>query len=302
PELWEAVQRSLEGNSRERRNGTGAKEPSLLAGLIVDADGKRLIPSHANKGGKRYRYYVSRSLITDPGRASKASWRLPATEVERLVVKQLGEFLCDQTRIWTLIKKVKLSHQEAVSALKRANKLAQDLPRGSDGTQRPLMMDLIERTVVHADRIMIELSRAALLKQLSEGNAVPSVAKQVDRTIVLTTPCQFRRHGGEMRLVIGDNAGGEGTLDLTLIAALARAHAWWRELCAGNESSIKHVADREHTDERYVARVLKLAFLAPDITAAILEGRQPPDLTADRLIKMPDLLPSWALQRRQFGF
>ena len=56
---------------RERRNGTSAKEPSLLAGLIVDAEGKRLTPSHAVKGGKRYRYYVSRSLITDPGRTSE---------------------------------------------------------------------------------------------------------------------------------------------------------------------------------------------------------------------------------------
>ena len=95
-ELWQAVQRSLEGSSQKRRNGASAKEPSLLAGLIVDADGKRLTPSHAVKGGKRYRYYVSRSLITDPGRTSEPSWRLPAIELERLVVKQIGAFLSDQ--------------------------------------------------------------------------------------------------------------------------------------------------------------------------------------------------------------
>ena len=72
---------------------TSAKEPSLLAGLIVDAEGKRLTPSHAVKGGKRYRYYVSRSLITDPGRTSEPSWRVPALELERLVFKQISEFL-----------------------------------------------------------------------------------------------------------------------------------------------------------------------------------------------------------------
>jgi site-specific DNA recombinase len=54
PELWEGVQHSLAVNRRERRNGTSAKEPSLLAGLIFDAEGKRLPPSHAAKGGKRY--------------------------------------------------------------------------------------------------------------------------------------------------------------------------------------------------------------------------------------------------------
>ena len=49
PELWEAVQRSLAANRRQRRNGANAKEPSLLAGLIVDAEGKRLTPTHAVK-------------------------------------------------------------------------------------------------------------------------------------------------------------------------------------------------------------------------------------------------------------
>ena len=102
--------------------------------------------------------------------------------------------------------------------------------------------------------------------------------------------------------MIGDQAGGEGRPDATLIAALVRAHAWWRELCSGNASSIKQIADREHSDERYVARNLKLAFLAPDITAAILEGRQPPHLTADALIKMSDLPYSWKLQCQRLGF
>ena len=73
PELWEAVQRSLAANRRRRRNGANVKEPSLLAGLIVDAEGKRLTPTHAVKRGKRYRYYVSRSLITEPGRRSEAA-------------------------------------------------------------------------------------------------------------------------------------------------------------------------------------------------------------------------------------
>lgn len=62
--------------------------------------------------------------------------------------------------------------------------------------------------------------------------------------------------------------------------------------------TIKEIAVRENSDERYVARVLKLAFLAPDITANILEGRQSPDLTAATLIKMSDLPCSWDMQQR----
>jgi hypothetical protein len=96
---------------------------------------------------------------------------------------------------------------------------------------------------------------------------------------------------------LGTNLGAKARPISTLIAALVRAHTWWQELCGGNVSSIKQIADREHSDERYVARVLKLAFLAPDIAAAILTGRKPSRLTADTLIKMSDLPCSWSLQR-----
>ena len=302
PGLWEAVQRSLAVNRRERRNRTSAKHPSLLAGLIVDAEGKRLTPSHAAKGSKRYRYYISRSLITDPGTTSEPSWRLPAVELEGLVVKQIGKFLADQNRIWALCKEVNLSQHKSVAALKCANQLAQDLQRGADSCQGPLLLHLMKRIVMRVDRIVMELSRVGLLKQLCERDAAKSRAKKDDRTIVLTMPCQFRRRGSEMRFVIGEQTGAEGRPDATLIAALVRAHAWWQELCSGKSRSIKEIADREGSDERYVARNLKLVFLAPDITDAILEGRQAPHLTADALIKMSDLPYSWKLQRQRLGF
>jgi site-specific DNA recombinase len=122
---------------------------------VVDAEGERLTPSHAAKGGKRYRYYISRSLITDPGRTSETSWRLPAVELERLVVKQIREFLCDQNRIWALSKEAGLSHQEAVSALKRASKLSKALLRGADGGLRSLLLHLVKKIVVQADRIVL---------------------------------------------------------------------------------------------------------------------------------------------------
>jgi hypothetical protein len=151
-----------------------------------------------------------------------------------------------------------------------------------------------------ADRIVMELSRVGLLAQLSEGDPAESRAKKDDRMIVLIVSCQFRRRGGEMRLLIGDQAGREVKPNASLIAAVVRAHAWWKEL--GESSSIKEIADREGSDERYVARNLKLAFLAPDITVAILDGRQPANLSADMMVKMPDLPCSWAAQRQRLGF
>jgi site-specific DNA recombinase len=62
PELWQIVQDKLAANRQERALAVGAEAPSLLAGLIVDADGNPMTSTHATKRAKRYRYYVSASL------------------------------------------------------------------------------------------------------------------------------------------------------------------------------------------------------------------------------------------------
>jgi hypothetical protein len=89
--------------------------------------------------------------------------------------------------------------------------------------------------------------------------------------------------------------------DASLIKAVVRAHDWWSRLAAGEASTIGEIARLEGVTDSYVRRILDLAFLAPDITAAILDGHQPPDLTVQRLLKMPDLPLAWADQRRLLG-
>jgi site-specific DNA recombinase len=85
-----------------------------------------------------------------------------------------------------------------------------------------------------------------------------------------------------------------------LLKALARAHSWVARLLSGQASSFQAIAQAERLSERYVARIIPLAFLAPDITEAILEGSQPQDLT---LAKLCQHLPfAWPEQRRTLGF
>jgi hypothetical protein len=90
--------------------------------------------------------------------------------------------------------------------------------------------------------------------------------------------------------------------DPNLLKTLARAHEWFRILRSGQATSIKEIADSEHIDARHVARTLRLAFLAPDITRRIVEGREPQGLTADRLLKLPALPHDWHVQRELLGF
>ena len=171
-----------------------------------------------------------------------------------------------------------------------------------------ILIRLIRKVVVHDDRVETEISVAELINQLLQGRRLgidghgDGSPDERESTVVLTSICRPVRRGIEMRLVIEDQPGSHKYRpDPTLIAAVAKAHVWWGEIYAGRVRTTKEIADRKNSDERYVARIIKLAFLAPDITAAILDGRQPPELNADMVIKMSDLPCSWALQRQRLG-
>ncbi len=106
---------------------------------------------------------------------------------------------------------------------------------------------------------------------------------------------------GEMRLVIppGQRQELQPRPNATLIKALTRAYKWKERLFTGGAPSISAIAKEEGVTERYVSRIMRLAFLAPDIVKAILDGYQPTDLELERLMK--GIPVSWNEQRRVFG-
>src|SRR6202049_2110824 len=89
PEAWGAAHAKLAANAVERSTRTGARSPSLLAGLLFDADGNRMTPTHAVKNGRRYPYYVSHPLITGARAISPSGMRGPAAEIEQLVTERI---------------------------------------------------------------------------------------------------------------------------------------------------------------------------------------------------------------------
>jgi site-specific DNA recombinase len=79
-----------------------------------------------------------------------------------------------------------------------------------------------------------------------------------------------------------------------------RAHDWYERIVAGAVHDLRSLARETGLNERYIGRVLQCAFLAPDVIEAILDGRQPSELTLERLLKK--LPVDWAEQRMRFGF
>ena len=102
-DLWRSVQGHLEENRLERREGDRALEPSLLTGILFDASSEPMTPTHAVKKGTRYRYYVSRRLITGPAAGRSSGQRLPASNLESLVIGRLRALFADPVEILNAI-------------------------------------------------------------------------------------------------------------------------------------------------------------------------------------------------------
>ena len=102
-DLWTSVQRRLEANGVERGKRQASAPSNLLTGVLFDASGQAMTPTHAVKRGVRYRYYVSRRLVTgtrsEEGNRQTSGQRIPAANLEGLVVQRLRSFFADPVAV-----------------------------------------------------------------------------------------------------------------------------------------------------------------------------------------------------------
>jgi hypothetical protein len=104
-----------------------------------------------------------------------------------------------------------------------------------------------------------------------------------------------------MRLVIKGNGAPAPRADSAFLKAVARARRWSEDLLAGRAQSVAQIAERERVGSHYVRRLLRLAFLAPEIVEAIAAGDQPPELTAEALAERIDIPLFWTAQANAVG-
>ena len=294
-EIWTAVQDQLAAHARDHRRRAKAAEPSLLAGLLVDAQGERLTPSHAVKKGRRYRYYVSAALITAGAKDDTPSWRLAAQEIEDCVIRILVDALISPAKLLERLGGTSIPSEQVRKMLGRAGRLAAAL-RGSPAERAKIVRELVEQVIVDDKRIIIKVRRGALL-----GGDVPSDAldQPSASTIELTTAVDYRQRGVETKLLLPGlgQQSRELRCDPALIKAIARGRAWFEELATGRARSLQDLANRDGITRRYIRRLVDVAFLSPELVEAILQGRQPVKLTATRLTEL-DLPLDWTEQHK----
>ena len=116
-------------SQHERRTPRRPRQPSLLTGLVVDAEGEGLTPSHPVKNGRRYRYYVSRHLVTEGKQAGRSGWRLPAADLETLVMARLREWLGTAAAVSALLEAAPQDVSAYATLITNAKRLAARWPR-----------------------------------------------------------------------------------------------------------------------------------------------------------------------------
>lgn len=283
-EVWRAVQLKITENTQGHSDRIAAAEPSLLAGLLEDADGRQMMATHAKKGKKRYRYYCSEANADQP------ALRMPAQELEKAVQAELVQFLQDQHRLITAVPPLNAAETKALFA--SADNAIDALRSGQAADRIRVMKKLVSAVKVHETSIEIGVREAAL-HQASDPSQ--------ESVYWFAVPAQLKRGNHAMRLVLRGQETEAKVPDPGLVALLARANRWFDALRKGQHDSIASLAEEQRRDGRDVTRTVYLAFLAPDIVECIAQGEQPIGLGVRRLLAMSPLPLDWGEQRKVLG-
>jgi site-specific DNA recombinase len=271
-ELFDAVQQKLTDQWTTRSSTRNASD-HLLNRLLFDDAGHRMLPTHATRAGIRYRYYASRPCLHGEAKTAKVGSvsRVPAADIEEAVARSLNDHLRGLRGVTF----------EAIN-------------------DHGAIAELIDRIDVHQDRLMVHLS---LPQQ-------PSVTKSSDDVEepngdrVLFIPWQkppFKRfreillpHGVPRKDVRPERPERR----LRLISAIARGRRWLDEIITGSVTEVEQIASREGCSVRHVNMTISLAFLAPKLVRAAVEGRLPRGINIERLRDAP---AEWNRQFEELG-
>ena len=282
---WEAVQGNLKAAAQ--RSGATTSKQHPLTGKVF-ADGERLTPTHSKKGGRRYRYYITKH--TEAGDAAKISrWRVSADALETAIIKALDDWLQSPASSRKLLNDgaaVNDHHQ----VHQQLNRLIETESHLTPHEKMFASSQRIKRVDLDENGASIELVTDLLLDDADQLNLAKSVTIRSDIGI--------GPRGQGRRLVLGKTVEQAEPSD-ALRMILASAHDWCERWFAEPEKTLSQIAKCESDGAAEISRELPLAFLAPDIVAAVLKGDFP--VTASQLRRLHDLPASWVEQRRLFS-
>jgi len=275
-ELWDEVQSTLEQNRASEVRSRARTRKSVLAGLLLDEQERRMVPSHTKRGGRAYRYYVT---ATDQISEASPAARVPAWDLEQAVLSRLTKFfgshseLSNQLRI---LDPVKVSRTAAAAKILQADRQA--------------TLSFLSRVELTPSGLRISLDGG----RLSEALRLEETGR--DQPVVLFADAIRVRHGKEVKLLIrGDDSSTPRHPNLVALLKEAAEAKQLVETAPGE--TLSAIAAREGRCRTYLGKLYRIAHLSPEVVQMIMAGEQPLHLTT-RLLLSAQLPASWPEQSR----
>ncbi len=301
-DLWDKTQELLDSN-RVGRRALETNASKRLTGIVFDASGEAMTPSHASKKGIRYRYYISKSLTKNCKDEHPEAQRIPAILLEDLVIKRIKNFLKDPKGLSHDLPKAYQSAAFQLHLDESSEELLIKLEQNITTCWSDVILNFLTRVQIHRDRIEMQLNSHSFAEAIF-GNKAASASDDDDAEddeFTLTISATLKRTGKELRFVI-PGAADQATPDQSLIRLLQRAHALQSAIKKSGSASIEEIASSQNMTPSYATRLMRLNYLAPDIVSDIFDGRQPAELSANKLVKDTRYPLGWHEQRIALGF
>ena len=267
-DIFEKTKKLLTTNALIRKNSVNTKSGSLLKGKLFDDNNNYMSPTHSNKKGKRYRYYLSQAeiqnRIQDAGSVSKVS----AAEIENFVSEKLRGYISDKKNLQELFDNYTLVQQKTILEEICAKECDVNFIRHS-----------IVKVILSREQVLITISKTTLreaIEYLVFGTGIPADQKYEEPSLVdlkyKIRISSTTKNGS--KLIIGDVC--KKSVNKNLVEAIVKSF-YYHKLMFENKLTSEQKANS------YINRIMKLRFLPKEIISAILAGDQDPDLTIEKL-------------------
>lgn len=302
--MFEQVQKLLEANKQGHSQRCRATAPSLLAGKVVHEDGTAFSCDHSNKqtkqGTKRYRYYVCE--------ATQPAIRIPAQELDQLLVQSIAQLLHSEQRIAQVVQTVYKKSSDGTPPidhiLSHCRKLSAHLntqlhTRRYTKKTMQIVHNHLNQIVVHSHKVCIYLNPSLF-------NMDACHRDELKELLLIEQHVKLQRSGLKVKLHITkpqtdqpNNQLQNNPIDDALVKLLKQAHEWMQLLLKGEAKSMTQIAKQNNLDLSWVSRVTALGFLAPDLIQLVMQGKQPAHWTVTYLTRQTPLPLCWDEQRQK---
>jgi DNA invertase Pin-like site-specific DNA recombinase len=271
-DVFNKVQKLLQENSIERKNATNAQSGSLLAKKLFDDKGNYMSPSHSNKKGKRYRYYVSQAQLQNRKREAGSITKVSAPEIEKHIKTELAKFIQDKENIREYFNDIPVAQQKII-----LNNIA------DKEFDTNFIRHILFKATISKDKIAIILYKTRVknaIEYLIYGTHLPE-EKESDVSELINIQKNVRMSGvtsNGSKLIIGDTS--TPVHNMQLINAIVKSFYYHKLIQEGRPPE-------ELKTSSYARRIVQLRFLPPKLIEDILNGTQSPDLTVVKLFQTP---------------